>query len=51
MTKIYKSKIGLELVVPLVLIFGFAFTVIVVNDLNWIALLIIATLAIFIIHC
>lgn len=50
MKKIYNSKIGLELVIPLVLIFGTVLVLSIVIESSWIGIAIILTVIIFVVH-
>ena len=50
MKKIYNSKIGLELVIPLVLVFGIVLYLTVIEKPNWIGIAILAPVIVFIVH-
>lgn len=50
MKKIYNSKIGLELVIPLVLVFGIVLFLTVIEKPNWIGIAILAPVIVFIVH-
>ncbi|SEL81243.1 PH domain-containing protein [Parapedobacter koreensis] len=50
MEKKYKSKIGLELVIPLTLIFGVALFATVINKPNWLVVAILLPVMCFIVH-
>ncbi|MBL7829765.1 MAG: PH domain-containing protein [Saprospiraceae bacterium] len=50
MKKIYNSKIGLELVIPLVLIFGTVLAVTIAEKPSWIGIAILLPVILFIIH-
>jgi hypothetical protein len=50
MNKIYKSKIGLELVIPLVLIFGTVLAQAISQKPNWIEITILFAVIFFVIH-
>jgi hypothetical protein len=50
MQKIFKSKIGLELVIPLVLVFGTVFFLTIKDNSSWLGLAILLPLVLFIFH-
>lgn len=50
MKKIYKSKIGLELVIPLVLVFGTVLTLTISQEPSWIGIVILLPVILFVIH-
>lgn len=50
MKKIFKSKIGLELVIPLVLIFGTVLAVTISQEPSWIGILILLPVLLFVVH-
>ncbi len=50
MKKIYKSKIGLELVIPLVLVFGTVLALTISQEPNWIGIVILLPVILFIVH-
>lgn len=50
MKKVYKSKIGLELVIPLVLVFGTVLALLIPEERNWIGFFIILLVIFFIVH-
>ena len=50
MQKIFKSKIGLELVIPLVLVFGTVFFLTIKDNSSWLGLAILLPLVLFIVH-
>ncbi len=50
MTKVYKSKIGIELVIPLILIFGTVLFLFVSEKRSWIGVAIILPVIFFVIH-
>ena len=50
MAKIYKSKLGLELVIPIALILGTVLFLTVSGETSWLGVLILSLLILFIIH-
>jgi membrane protein YdbS with pleckstrin-like domain len=50
MKKIYKSKIGLELLIPLVLIFGTVLFLTLNEEPSWIGILILLPIILFVVH-
>lgn len=50
MSKVYKSKIGLELVIPLVLVFGAVLFLIISEEPGWLGLVIILPVIVFIVY-
>lgn len=50
MKKIYKSRIGLELVIPLVLIFGTVLSLTISQEPKWIGIVILLPVIFFIVH-
>lgn len=50
MKKIYNSKIGLELVIPLVLILGTALTLTITEKPSWIGIAILLPVILFVVH-
>lgn len=50
MKKIYKSKIGLELAIPLVLVFGTVLTLTISQDPSWIGIVILLPVILFVVH-
>lgn len=48
--KIYKSKIGLELVIPLLIVFGTALILILNEKSSWLGLIILFTVILFVVH-
>jgi len=50
MKTIYKSKIGLELVIPLVLVFGTVLALTISQEPNWIGIVILLPLILFVVH-
>lgn len=50
MKKIYNSKIGLELVIPLIFVFGIVLFLTVIEKPNWIGIAILAPVIVFIVH-
>ena len=50
MKKIYKSKIGLELAIPLVLVFGTVLTLPINQEPNWIGIVILLPVILFVVH-
>jgi Ca2+/Na+ antiporter len=50
MKKVYNSKIGLELVIPLVLIFGTVFFLTLNEEPSWIGILILLPTILFVVH-
>jgi hypothetical protein len=50
MNKTYKSKIGMGLLIPIVIVLGTVLLVMVYNDLNWFELLILLPVIGFVVH-
>ena len=50
MKKIFKSKIGLELVIPLILVFGTVFAVTISQEPSWIGIIILLPVILFVVH-
>jgi len=50
MKKIYKSKIGLELAIPLVLVFGTVLTLTINQEPSWIGIVILLPVILFVVH-
>ncbi len=50
MTKVYKSKIGLELVIPLILVFGTVLFLTVSEKPSWLGVAIILPVILFVVH-
>jgi len=50
MKKIYKSKIGLELAIPLVLVFGTVLTLTISQEPSWIGIVIFLPVILFVVH-
>lgn len=50
MSSVYKSKIGLELLIPIVLVFGTVLVLSIINEPNWVALLILLPVLLFMVH-
>ena len=50
MKKIFKSKIGLELVIPLVLVFGTVLAVTISQEPSWIGIVILLSVILFVIY-
>lgn len=50
MKKIFKSKIGLELVIPLVLVFGTVLAVTISQEPSWIGIVILLPVILFVVH-
>lgn len=50
MSSVYKSKIGLELVIPIDLVFGTVLVLSIINEPNWVALLILLPVLLFMVH-
>ncbi len=50
MKKIFKSKIGLELVIPLVLVFGTVLAVTISQEPSWIGIVILLPVLLFVVH-
>lgn len=50
MKKIYKSKIGLELAIPLVLVFGTVLTLPINQEPSWIGIVILLPVILFVVH-
>lgn len=48
--KIYKSKIGLELVIPLLIVFGTALILILNEKSSWLGLIILFPVILFVVH-
>ncbi len=50
MTKVYKSKIGLEIVIPLILVFGIVLFLTVSGKPSWIGVTILLPVILFVVH-
>lgn len=50
MTKVYKSKIGLELAIPMILVFGTVLFLIASKESSWIGIIIVLSIIAFIVH-
>ena len=50
MKKIYKSKIGLELIIPLILIFGTVLVLTISQKPSWIGIVILLPVILFVVH-
>jgi hypothetical protein len=50
MKKIYKSKIGLELVIPLFLVFGTVLALVIGQEPNWMGVVFLLPVVLFIVH-
>lgn len=50
MRKLFKSKIGLELVIPLILVFGTILILIVADKPSWLGLAILLPVILFVVH-
>jgi len=50
MEKIYRSKLGLELVIPISIVFGIVFFMMLANDPNWLGMIIVAAVLLFFIY-
>lgn len=50
MKKVYKSKIGLELVIPLVLVFGTVLFLTISQEPSWIGIAILLPVILFVVH-
>lgn len=50
MKKIYKSKIGLELVIPLILAFGTVLTLTISQEPSWMGIVILLPVILFVVH-